>query len=950
MDHSTQKSADEGTDTAAEIDISDWRSVGDDPGRCSEAAAVIEFHRRCPFLHGTVRSDPYPGYVHGRHPEICSHGCRPAAPGVLDAEPPAARLKREALEWNALYHKEKQLSAEVCAARAKQILQSIETSGTYEHTFDELEYGARVAWRNSAKCINRQVCMELQLHDKRHVTTNREFFEAIIEHLRRASKGEAVTAVISLFRPSVPTSHSGTGAPVAIGPRVWNTQLVRFAGHELADGTILGDPAEAEFTKLVKETFGWVPTAPLGRFDVLPLVLQIDPNAPPELFELPADVVAVVDITHPRLGGFAELGLQWYAIPAVAGMDLSLGGLSYTAAPFNGWYMTAEVGTRNFGDASRYDMLPAVARLLGLNPRDETSMWREHALAALNEAVALFSAAGVSMANHHQVRRVLPRVVPWRAQGARLCPRQLEVDLPADGRLDDTALPRGPPMDRIHPPKLHLRTRLEAYLTRLLERCIPNDIAEESSRWQRARELFAVAPVAGASALPANLTEGDHACRLLVLFASVSGTTRARAAETARSLAAVAHVELLDLAEAFPPGLALDVGAERLRARLVDARAALFLTCTAGSGNVPSGGAELVLALRRAANQAAVHDDANVAAVAAEAAEARAGARARPLRRQGSSRKHLQSAGAHEHSALHNLQSALHRTPTAVYARGNSGYARYNAAGKALHSALDAAAHGSELLALRMGDELDDELGAFYAWLEAVVRALGERGLSDGPKCVALADSLRTTDEVNADAANRWEASPVDASLIGDDVVMGASGRSAASSVSTIVGVVSSVEELLQKRSHAHSTCLLKLDMQRAIARNPTRVTRYSPGDHVRVIAENPRWQVDIMCAHLGVDPSEAFDLHPHLRHGGKRCRHGRPATEQRCVRRAAAESRPACNGSGRAAVPRANYLPRRSHTLHCHNGPSERSTAHRVCRLPMHRRCGRGASIHPCQ
>ena len=750
---------------------------------------------------------------------------------MLDAEPPAARLKREALEWNALYHKEKQLSAEVCAARAKQILQSIETSGTYEHTFDELEYGARVAWRNSAKCINRQVCMELQLHDKRHVTTNREFFEAIIEHLRRASKGEAVTAVISLFRPSVPTSHSGTGAPVAIGPRVWNTQLVRFAGHELADGTILGDPAEAEFTKLVKETFGWAPTAPLGRFDVLPLVLQIDPNAPPELFELPADVVAVVDITHPRLGGFAELGLQWYAIPAVAGMDLSLGGLSYTAAPFNGWYMTAEVGTRNFGDASRYDMLPAVARLLGLNPRDETSMWREHALAALNEAVAYsFSAAGVSMANHHQVaesflawyhgelkeRGYAPANWKW------ICPptagSTTRLYLEGHRWTEYTLLP-----NYIYAPGW------KAYLTRLLERCIPNDIAEESSRWQRARELFAVAPVAGASALPANLTEGDHACRLLVLFASVSGTTRARAAETARSLAAVAHVELLDLAEAFPPGLALDVGAERLRARLVDARAALFLTCTAGSGNVPSGGAELVLALRRAANQAAVHDDANVAAVAAEAAEARAGARARPLRRQGSSRKHLQSAGAHEHSALHNLQSALHRTPTAVYARGNSGYARYNAAGKALHSALDAAAHGSELLALRMGDELDDELGAFYAWLEAVVRALGERGLSDGPKCVALADSLRTTDEVNADAANRWEASPVDASLIGDDVVMGASGRSAASGVSTIVGVVSSVEELLQKRSHAHSTCLLKLDMQRAIARNPTRVTRYSP-------------------------------------------------------------------------------------------------------------------------
>lgn len=34
--------------------------------------------------------------------------------------------------------------------------------------------------------------------------------------------------------------------------RVWNTQLIRYAGYKQPDGQILGDPANVEFTE-VKE-------------------------------------------------------------------------------------------------------------------------------------------------------------------------------------------------------------------------------------------------------------------------------------------------------------------------------------------------------------------------------------------------------------------------------------------------------------------------------------------------------------------------------------------------------------------------------------------------------------------------------------------------------------------------------------------------------------------------
>lgn len=74
-----------------------------------------------------------------------------------------------------------------------------------------------------------------------------------------------------------------------------------------------------------------------------------------------------VPIRHPIYDWFADLGLKWYAIPAVANMHFDIGGLRYTASPFNGWYMVTEVATRNFGDAGRYNVLPAVARKMGLS-------------------------------------------------------------------------------------------------------------------------------------------------------------------------------------------------------------------------------------------------------------------------------------------------------------------------------------------------------------------------------------------------------------------------------------------------------------------------------------------------------------------------------------------------------------------------------------------------------
>ena len=54
---------------------------------------------------------------------------------------------------------------------------------------------------------------------------------------------------------------------------------------------------------------------------------------------------------------FEDFDLKWYALPAVANMLLEIGGLEFTACPFNGWYMSAEIGSRNLCDTYRYNML-----------------------------------------------------------------------------------------------------------------------------------------------------------------------------------------------------------------------------------------------------------------------------------------------------------------------------------------------------------------------------------------------------------------------------------------------------------------------------------------------------------------------------------------------------------------------------------------------------------------
>ncbi|MFE0100379.1 nitric oxide synthase oxygenase [Streptomyces sp. NPDC059009] len=305
---------------------------------------------------------------------------------------PHAALTRAATEFLTLHHAENALGDP--ARRVSEALTEIGATGTYRHTPDELSFGARVAWRNASRCIGRLYWRSLRVLDRRSLSRAEDLAAACATHLREATHGGRIRPLVTVFAPDAP------GRP---GPRIWNEQLIRYAGYARPDGSVTGDPRTTGFTALARR-LGW-PGGPGTPFDVLPLVIQGAGGAP-RWFELPSDAVLEVPIEHPEYAWWAELGLRWHAVPALSCMCLEIGGVCYPAAPFNGWYMGSEIGARNFGDTGRYDLLPCIARRLGLDTASDRSLWKDRALVEVNRAVLhSFDRAGVTMSDHHTESR-----------------------------------------------------------------------------------------------------------------------------------------------------------------------------------------------------------------------------------------------------------------------------------------------------------------------------------------------------------------------------------------------------------------------------------------------------------------------------------------------------------------------------------------------------------------
>ncbi len=277
----------------------------------------------------------------------------------------------------------------VSSGRRAEVERDIRRHRFYEHSSEELLWGSRFAWRHSVRCVGRIFWPQLEIQDARRVDSLDALAEACFKHLREATNGGVIRPMVTVLPPN-------RGAQAW---RIWNYQLVRYAGYTAEGSGVLGDPSEAAFTQRCVSA-GWQPPIHKSRFDVLPLMLS-GPGLPERVFVLPQDCVLEVPLKHPDFEWFEEMGLRWYAVPVVSNMVLEIGGIQYPA-PFNGWYMGTEIGARNLADTERYNLLPQIAEKMGVGERKETSLWRDRALVELNRAVLhSYKQAGVRMVDHH---------------------------------------------------------------------------------------------------------------------------------------------------------------------------------------------------------------------------------------------------------------------------------------------------------------------------------------------------------------------------------------------------------------------------------------------------------------------------------------------------------------------------------------------------------------------
>ncbi|KZR58164.1 nitric oxide synthase oxygenase [Pseudobacillus badius] len=298
------------------------------------------------------------------------------------------QLWQKAKDFITVCYRELDKPAEEVNRRLNGVKEEIERTGSYTQTFEELSHGAKMAWRNSNRCIGRLFWQTLHVFDERAAATEQEVFDALTRHVEFATNDGKIRPTITVFRPTAPNQED---------IRIWNHQLVRYAGYQTEAG-LKGDPASVELTAKCQQ-LGWRGAG--TDFDVLPWVVQIG-QRPPKLLEIDKEIVKEVAITHPSYDWFADLGLKWYGVPIISDMKLEIGGIDYKFAPFNGWYMGTEIGARNLADEFRYNQLPLIAEKLELDTTKASTLWKDRALVELNTAVLhSFKCAGVSIVDHH---------------------------------------------------------------------------------------------------------------------------------------------------------------------------------------------------------------------------------------------------------------------------------------------------------------------------------------------------------------------------------------------------------------------------------------------------------------------------------------------------------------------------------------------------------------------
>ncbi|XP_026549888.1 nitric oxide synthase, inducible-like, partial [Notechis scutatus] len=138
------------------------------------------------------------------------------------------------------YSSMKRAESQAHHQRLQEVNNQILDTGTYRLLEAELVFGAKHAWRNAARCLGRIQWNKLQVFDARDITSTQEMFTSLCTHINYATNRGNLRSAITIFPPRA----AGRG-----DFRIWNPQLIRYAGYKQPDGAVLGDPANVEITE-----------------------------------------------------------------------------------------------------------------------------------------------------------------------------------------------------------------------------------------------------------------------------------------------------------------------------------------------------------------------------------------------------------------------------------------------------------------------------------------------------------------------------------------------------------------------------------------------------------------------------------------------------------------------------------------------------------------------------
>ena len=447
------------------------------------------------------------------------------------------RFLKKAKQFLDLISSEQAWELEDKERRWKEIREEVQATGTYAHTYEELAYGTQVAWRNASKCVGRISWNNMVVRDRRHVTDPDEMFRECQEHVKFATNGGNLQITMTVFRPKQPKERWGS--------RFWNSQLYRYAAYRMPDGSIMGDAANLGLTDAIIK-FGWQPSEPRTEYDILPLVIEV-PGQEPKMYHWQPEEVLEVHIEHPTVPELKEIGMRWYAIPAISNFSVHIGGIHYGCMPFNGWYMDTEI-MRDFLDEYRYNKIEEIAKVLKLDTSSEQTLWRDRAALELNIAILhSFQKAKVTMVDHQTASRQFLTHDLREKKAGRECPGDSGWVVPAAG--GSTC------------PVWHHQMR-DFYL---------------EPAYHHAADQWAIADGIDLDKLTAVAeVDGDRQDRILILYASETGTAEGFARKAARQL------------QRFRPKvMTLD---EYPVETLANEKLLLIVTSTFGNGEMPSNG------------------------------------------------------------------------------------------------------------------------------------------------------------------------------------------------------------------------------------------------------------------------------------------------------------------------------------------------------------------------